>query len=58
MVRAPGNFFYNISYVGGTGNDVVLTALAPGAIPVLDPRMLVALALVLAAIAIARRAHP
>ena len=42
---------YRISYVGGTGNDVVLTALAPGAIPALDPRALAALALALAAIA-------
>ena len=48
----PGGLNYTISYIGGTGNDVVLTAAAPAAIPALDPRALIALAFVLGAIAV------
>ena len=54
----PGNFNYTISYIGGTGNDVVLSALtqpiiAPDltSVPTLDARVLAALALVLVAAA-------
>ena len=51
ITGGPGGLDYAISYTGGTGNDVVLTALAP-AIPALDPRSLIALGLALAAIAL------
>ena len=51
ITGGPGGLDYAISYPGGTGNDVVLTALAP-AIPALDPRSLIALGLALAAIAL------
>jgi hypothetical protein len=52
IVGGPGGFPYQISYTGGTGNDVVLTALAATAIPALDPRALAALALLLGMIAV------
>jgi autotransporter-associated beta strand protein len=51
----PGGFSYVVSYIGGTGNDVVLTAVAPSGIPTLDPRALIALAFVLGMIAVLRR---
>jgi len=40
---------YRISYTGGTGNDVTLTAIDPAAIPMLDIR---ALAMLIAALGI------
>lgn len=46
----PGGFDYTISYTGGTGNDVTLTAVLPAAapaVPSLDPYGLVMLALLL-----------
>ncbi len=52
ITGGPGGLDYKISYAGGTGNDVVLTALAPGSIPALDPRALIALGLALAAVAL------
>jgi len=48
----PGGFKYAITYNGGTGNDVVLTATEPTNIPALDSRLLAVLALALAAIAV------
>lgn len=45
----PGNVFYRISYVGGTGNDVVLTALTGTNVPALTPLGLLILGAVLAA---------
>lgn len=50
----PGGYDYTISYTGGSGNDVVLTAAAPAVagVPALDPRLLAALGVVLAAIAV------
>lgn len=38
---------FQISYVGGTGNDVVLTALATPAVPALDSLMLASLGILL-----------
>lgn len=48
----PGGFKYAIAYNGGSGNDVVLTATELSNIPALDPRTLIALAIVLASIAV------
>jgi autotransporter-associated beta strand protein len=48
----PGGFKYAITYNGGSGNDVVLTATEPTNIPALDPRALLVLAVALAAIAV------
>lgn len=53
IAGGPGGFSYVITYTGGTGNDVVLTAVAPNGVPALDPRALIALALVLGMIAVA-----
>jgi hypothetical protein len=53
IVTAGGEPF-RITYVGGDGNDVVLTALDAAAIPMLDWRMLVLLAVAIAAIALRR----
>lgn len=53
----PAGLSYIVSYVGGTGNDVVLTAIAPGTIPALDPRALIALAFVLGMIAVLALRH-
>jgi hypothetical protein len=52
--NGPGGFNYTISYTGGSGNDVVLTAAAPAVagVPALDPKLLAALGVVLAAIAV------
>ncbi len=51
IAGGPGGLNYTISYTGGTGNDVVLTALGTAhAIPALDPRILVALMLLLGVI--------
>jgi len=52
IASGPGGFKYTISYNGGTGNDVVLTAVAPTGVPAFDPRMLIALGVALAAIAL------
>jgi len=46
---------FRISYVGGTGNDVVLTAIATPVVPMLDSLGLFVLAIALAAFAIAYR---
>lgn len=43
-----GGQAFRISYVGGTGNDVVLTAVAASAIPTLGPLALIALAMTIA----------
>jgi hypothetical protein len=51
ILGGAGGMDYAISYSGGDGNDVVLTAVsAIAAIPTLDPRMLAALAVVLSVI--------
>ena len=52
--NGPGGFDYTISYTGGSGNDVVLTAAAPAVagVPALDPKLLAALGVVLAGLAI------
>lgn len=47
-IAAPGGQPFTVSYVGGDGNDLVLTALAGGApVPALDVRALAALAALL-----------
>src|ERR1051325_10594783 len=51
LVFGTGQAFH-ISYVGGSGNDVVLTAIAATDIPMLDWRALVVLALLMTIIAI------
>jgi autotransporter-associated beta strand protein len=51
ITGGPGGLNYVITYNGGSGNDVVLTAAATTPIPMLDGRALAALALLLCAIA-------
>jgi autotransporter-associated beta strand protein len=48
----PGNVNYRISYVGGTGNDVVLTAITATSVPALSHLALLALGTLLAATAL------
>jgi autotransporter-associated beta strand protein len=48
----PGNVYYRISYMGGTGNDVVLTALTATNVPALSPLALLVLGAMLAATAV------
>ncbi len=50
IAGGPGGLNYVITYNGGNGNDVVLTAAATTPIPLLDGRALAALALLLCAI--------
>lgn len=57
IVAANGNTQqqFRITYAGGSGNDVVLTAVPP--VPVLNRSMLAALAVVLAVLALLRLRH-
>ncbi len=47
-----GGQVFTISYTGGTGNDVVLRAVAGATVPALDPVALVAMTLLLAGAAL------